>query len=893
MKSLIESLQILPPWNDDVKFEHFITAYFNDFENTSSYDRFGRSGQKQDGLDIYSTEKKTVIQCKLKLISGGNDEKIRKDLIEELETDFNSFVEYNKKNNLSYNKFIFASTFHSDTHIATECAKKTTDSICVEYWSWDRLKNNITEKIFKTYYSEISTILEEYYNPNSAFPESNNKVKQFKIDEKKPLIDQLHAYFKHIFKEINVLPIHLLKNHYPFKKSDSFYPYYSLFTLSTDNDELFALFESLKIENGLIKITDDTLKKGVKDSTKKLKYILQKLSGNLVFNLENKNSHKQINIRYSHEKSCTCMRCSFGRLDYIKTFKGTIKKTKTIEDKFLLAYMHYELGNFVESANCFEDISKDAKKNNQKIRYCIAQYNLSKLYIFIRNNYWGDNEQPELLKKLKAIDIEKTYFDLKTDENKKLIDWIINSKFYSSKREEINKTVNKIRDHYYSQLKGGWSSNSHSWSLINDYAEIETFINGNFIVYDSFSEYQELTENFIEGLIISHAMNENQSSKLQHFDDWLVLRMIFNGNAERMLKHFTRYELKHLKYKQTSKKGDSFLDILNNHLTKFEHIRSEFEKSCEKTNRIFWDKYNSIFSNLMLLASLCDIEPIHIKTISKNLLDYLNNETFINHISVKYIKLFISRKGEYFEKSVLYSFLKLYTEKSKFHEHDFIESIVYQIKKHHGELVLDKNTLDKLLSIAFDKCSLCNHNHSPDFITRIYDATKNLSIKNKIRSRIEGVLNNKFDSNLYYISAIYNIFDTQDIYFNQFIESAKPKPNITSLKRVFSGIEDNRLSQVNMLLNLCFKFEIDLSNKLFDDFRNIDGYYSWLFNMKDFDYKNFNPKWATEYQTKYYFDQFRIYPIIKNKILDYLQQNANYPLEKLIIELNYEGKAVD
>jgi hypothetical protein len=30
-------MQILPPWNDDVKFEHFITEYFNDLENTKSY----------------------------------------------------------------------------------------------------------------------------------------------------------------------------------------------------------------------------------------------------------------------------------------------------------------------------------------------------------------------------------------------------------------------------------------------------------------------------------------------------------------------------------------------------------------------------------------------------------------------------------------------------------------------------------------------------------------------------------------------------------------------------------------------------------------------------------------------------------------------------------------
>lgn len=173
MKSLIEQMQILPPWNDDVKFETFITSYFNDLENTLSYDRFGRLGQKQFGLDIYSIEKKTVIQCKLKLIRGCNDERIRKELIDELDKDFNSFLAYNESNKLGYNKFIFASTFYSDTHIATECSKRSTDTITVEYWGWEKIQSNLPEKVFKTYYSEFLGFLEEFYQKDNL-PYLNN-----------------------------------------------------------------------------------------------------------------------------------------------------------------------------------------------------------------------------------------------------------------------------------------------------------------------------------------------------------------------------------------------------------------------------------------------------------------------------------------------------------------------------------------------------------------------------------------------------------------------------------------------------------------------------------------------------------------------------------------------
>lgn len=712
------------------------------------------------------------------------------------------------------------------------------------------------------------------------------------VDKSKPIIEQLNDVFKSVFNNLNIVPIHLLKNIYPLKKADDFYTYYSLFTLTTDNDELFELFESLKIENGKVSTTNNKFKKGVKESNKKLKYILEKLSGHLIFNVQHKKSHKTVNIRYSHEKSCTCTRCSFGRLNYEATFNGLLKRPKKIEDKMLLAYMHYELGNFVESTKLFEDIANHAKKNKQVVRYTISQFNLSKLYVFIRNNYWGENSQPELIKRLKIIETDKLYCEFKKDENKKLLDWILNSKFYSSKREEISKTVNKIKDHYHTQLKGGWSSNSHIWSLINDYAEIETFLNGNFIIYDRFSEYQELTDTFIEGLIISHSMNENQSSRLEHFDDWLLLRIVFNGNAERILKLFYRYELKSIKYKPTSKKGNTFIDIVNNHLTNYQNILSAFEKSCEKSNSVFWEKYNSIFCNFMTLVSISDIDSSAINAIAKNLLKYLNETNFINHLSIKYVRLFIIRKGQFIDKNDLYGFLNLFVTNGKFHENDFIESVTAQIKKHHRELILDETTLKELLFIAFDKCKICNHKHSPEFLPSIYNAT-NSENKQKIKTRIEDELKNQFNSNLYYMSAIYGVFNGEDDFFDLFIESAKPKSKTASFKSVFSGSEDNRLPQVNMLVNLCFKNDIDLSQSKFDAFRIFDDYYLWLLDLENFDYIKFNPKWATEYQTKYYLEQFRKFPIIKEKALEYLKNNSDYMVEKLIIELSIEISEAD
>jgi len=272
MDNIFESMQIIPPWDDDVLFEEFITEYFNDLNNTKSYDRFGRSGQKQDGLDIYSIEEKTVIQCKLKQLRLNNDNKIRDELINELNSDFESFTAYNSKNNLSYNKFIFTSTFHTDTHIITECTKLSNEKITVEYWSWDRLLRNIPSKTRDRYYKDFINHFGRYFNQSDLdFPESTENL-EFKIDRDKHIVDQTYDYLEHLYREVNFLPIHLLKNAYPIKAFESFYSQYSSFTLSTDNTELFELLSSLEFTNEGARIGGRKYIKGVKGLRHKIEF---------------------------------------------------------------------------------------------------------------------------------------------------------------------------------------------------------------------------------------------------------------------------------------------------------------------------------------------------------------------------------------------------------------------------------------------------------------------------------------------------------------------------------------------------------------------------------------------------------------------------------------------
>jgi len=711
------------------------------------------------------------------------------------------------------------------------------------------------------------------------------KDQPIEIDKSKPILDQIHEYISLRFNEVNNVPNHILTRSYPFKKEDSFFPYYSTFSLSTDNEELFEFFGSIKIaKDGNLEFSETKFINGVDEYEKKTKGVLKRLSSNLIFNLESKKSHKRINIRFPENKKCNCIKCKYNRFQFGEAFKDLIAKPKEIGDLLRLAYVQYQVGNFIDESKLLFQIAGKAKKQDKKTTQFITEYNLSKLSVFIRNYYWGENSQDELVKKLKGINLDNQFAKLKTSENEKLLVWIKNSSFYSEANDRIHKTVSKIRDHYYSQLKGDWSSNNQVWELINEFAEIDAFRNSNFIIYDAFSEFREMTEAFIEGLFASHAISEPHNSRLSSFDDWLIQKILYYGKADTIIKYFGRYNLKGLVYKPTSKKGDTFLELIDNFLSGYSETIKAFKEHCEKDNRYFWDKYNTFFSNILVLAGLCKLEKKQVDLIAKKLLYFLKKEKSIYPYNIKYVRFFINKKGNELNKSTLKSFLIFAINNGKYHSEDFFEAVANQIKKH-GCIKLTDKQFEKIERISFQKCSKCKHTHSPILIVYIHQIIEDNTVREKIKLAIENSLSKSYNADLYYFAAIYEILGVDGNFFTQLVNASVPNPKHVSFRKAFSGEDDNRHPRINMLINLCYKYNVDLSSSQFDQFRKIDVYYDWLLDLENFNYDEFDPKWVSEYPTKYYFEKIKQITNIKDKISEYLKYNIEPQLERDYINI--------
>lgn len=769
-----------------------------------------------------------------------------------------------------------------------------------DFGSPDNLEREIHPEIIENYakikiqyYSEIARAIVDFKNilpasivfPEESQPIENETNNEFQIDTSKSILDQLYDYLALRFKEINFVPTHLLVRHYPFVKNSTSFANYSLFSISIDNDQLFQFFNSFEVLDEFKIIYKNTFStEGTLNYDEKIKTILTRLTGNLVFEINDKNSSKKVNIRYLLEEDCDCVKCNLNKFKFVRTFNQLHIRSNNLKELMKISYTHYRIGNYVKAAKSYKKSLVVALKSKQNINAFIIQYNLSKLSIFLRNYYWGEHSQEVLSKELKTIDLNNEFSRFRSEDNIKLLEWIKDDSYYSNCRDNIQNTVSKIIDQYYDQLKGGWSLNSHVWKLINDYAEIDNFINDNYIIYDKYSEFKELTTLLIEGLMASHAIHESHTSRFEYFDDWIISKLLIYGSSEEINKFFLRYKLKKIKYIKSSNRGDSFMELIDNFFNNY-RLKETFYAHCEKGNRTFWDFYNTLFCNLLTIISICDFDDDVINDVSNKLLIYLEQETYISIYNIKYIRYYLYRLGAKIYPTTIEKFFHLAINNSKYHDERIFETIVDVIQPKKISFDISEDTFKSIKTLAFGKCESCKKNHESTIIIPLFQSIYNLKFKIELVDQIKLNLQEKFDFYLFYNASLFEILSLDEVLFSKFIEEASAVRVTSSFKSAFTNDKIKRFDKVNELLNLCFKLEIKTEEERFNRFKDLDDYYNWLFDMTNFDYQKFQPKWVIEYPTKYYYQRIAKSKKVENALKKYLRKNHDSEVQNIYFNI--------
>ncbi|HEX5154775.1 MAG TPA: PIN domain-containing protein [Parafilimonas sp.] len=722
----------------------------------------------------------------------------------------------------------------------------------------------------------VQAITEEKTTSNNYYSIPENNL---------PLIEYLHRLFEKIYDELNFIPINIITKIPPFKTNQSGYAHYNIFTLSTNNKTFLDFFDALmNNEKAAPDYSKTELFHGVKNYVQKTEMVIRVLNRNLIFNLRDEKSRRQLNIHLQKNVSCDCVKCSFYKFNFHKTFTHLNDAPDDFNEKLKLAYINYQAGNYLMAKNIYLEVSRDAKQQKKDIIHFICQFNLSKLAVFIRNHYWGENNQKELVEELAKIDIQMLSQTLNLKSSNTLYQWIESREFFTNISDNINELVSKILDHYYSQLNGGWQSNEYIKELINEFAELDSFLNLNFIIYDRFVEFDRFFARVLEGLLASHSITNKQGSRFSFFDDYWIKKIICYAKKDDILKYVKRYGLKELIYSESTD-DVSFLELSRNLMSNAEETKIAFETYCEKNNNSFIDKYNQYFENIFTMASLLMLSEKIVNELTILLIHFSMSEEMIFWNKYDAVKLFIKEKGSLIKNDLLKEFLLSIYRKTKLHEHGLAEAVLEQIAVN-GEFSLHEKDFNSLIENFFSKCAKCGRIHKKEELLALYKAV-NIKYRSRITDKTEKSLAEKFDLEMFYLATISDVIPFSNALFNIYLKKCEPEFEKKSFPAFLSSKGNYHSMLLDMLLNLCFKFNIDLNEGEFNKLKNVNNYYCWLADMDNFNYDLFDPEWVMDYQTIYYLKVMSKSKQLINALVNFLKIKQHKGVEKVLLKITY------
>jgi hypothetical protein len=180
------------------------------------------------------------------------------------------------------------------------------------------------------------------------------------------------------------------------------------------------------------------------------------------------------------------------------------------------------------------------------------------------------------------------------------------------------------------------------------------------------------------------------------------------------------------------------------------------------------------------------------------------------------------------------------------------------------------------------KCSTCNSQHNS-----LYTCYETLDehFKNRIVSLINEILTDEFKSDIYLNASIYGIIDYREYWETYLVNLGVPRKRHPHPFEHLSGELFYR--ELNELLNITFKYNIEIPANLVSKYSGLSDYYDWLLNLYSFNYKKFKPLWIIQYPTIYYLKKIFAIKEVKEHVRSYLKSNnqpvlANYYSEYVL-----------
>ncbi len=178
--------------------------------------------------------------------------------------------------------------------------------------------------------------------------------------------------------------------------------------------------------------------------------------------------------------------------------------------------------------------------------------------------------------------------------------------------------------------------------------KIESYLDKNFIVFKTYSEFGKLFNRFLEGILMAYAMNERQDSRLRKFDDYLLLRILYYADTDKLFKYLKRYDIKELQYEPSNPERELTSAIILEFWKQLKDLTELASDNLEQKGYYFWNKFERMISNSLTLLAITNFKPGVYEEFGDLLLKALTIPVIIRRIKPIYIANVIRDKGRFF-----------------------------------------------------------------------------------------------------------------------------------------------------------------------------------------------------------------------------------------------------
>ncbi|MEO6230224.1 MAG: PIN domain-containing protein [Ferruginibacter sp.] len=724
-------------------------------------------------------------------------------------------------------------------------------------------------------------------NENNSTADYNEIFYLFPNEKGDNIIDQIYRSLDMYYEQLPFIPTNLLARIFPFKTVNFRHPeaYHSSFQLNSNNDKLMNFFGSFRIGRmNSIHFKTGEYRGNEKKVKEKIQEILKKLNNNLINDINGIGNSLKSDIRLTHGDECNCVKCTYNRFDIYGAFELL---DNTLQEKnyhtLKQAYMHYQFQQYDAALKLFFIVYKSSIDKGQQILMFICLTNLKRLVRLISN--YGNSTDAEAMKIIGIIgkvSLRQTRLSIPITNPfvNEVIDWIADDNFHSQALESITNTVEKIHDHYNIQLRGGSSSNSNLDVLISQFAELDVFLESNFLVYNNYLEFEKVVDKLLEGLFIIYSFNKQQSTRIAFINDYLLSRIIMFAKTENIIKYYNRYNLTSLKYKKDPSTNSELPKMAKTFFSGLGKLYKS-ENYKRSTQSLFFDKNRRIFNNFLVALTLSK-DIYNYDEIFESLFPVLELEQLIMRDEINSLADFVSIKGKYISDPLLSKLIRIAIENKLFHEYKIFHALSKQITENKKNiLIAEPDLFESIKNNFIGICTLCDHAH-PDILMNFIPLLSQ-DFKSEIQQLITQSLHREFNPDFYYTLAIAGTID-YTTYLDKFKElctrplNRKDGPTHPFMKG------EAVLYRLSELLNIYFKNGLSTKEDYFKKFRGFSDYYDWVLDPDEFNYKKFNPLWILEYQTHYYLHRIFSSANLRKHLILFLKTQKHAVLNDLFIQ---------